>query len=147
MPGNRVPFAELKGRVAPHSILVFLIPSTGPRRLGRGERNRLGLEVAEAIAIEPALAEPEAASQHFLEHLSLEGADRPIGFGQLEVRARMLPQYRDRHARILRDFGLNPSVKQQIGELDKPPFPLIAADLGTIHLGHSLRHANEKVTP
>src|SRR4051812_2273695 len=79
--------------------LAVIVPSrsTRPGRLGRGDRDRhrLGLEIAEAIAVEPALAETQAAPEHFLEHLPLEGADGRVGLGEFVVRAGVLAEDRD----------------------------------------------------
>ena len=95
---------------------------------------RLGLEVAIAVAVEAALAEPQPAAQHLLEHLTLEGADGRIGLGQLVVGAGMLPQDRQRTDAIPGDLGLDPAVVEQVGQLDEPAFPLLAAHLAAIHL-------------
>src|SRR5438309_778541 len=58
----------------------------------------LRLEIARAVAIEPALTEPEAATEDLFKHLSIHGADSSVGLGQFIVRARMLLQDGHPHA-------------------------------------------------
>ena len=66
------------------------------------------------------------AAQHFLEHLALEGADRPIGLGKLVIRAGMLAQESGSPRAASRGhFGLDAPVNEQAGELNQPPFPLV----------------------
>src|SRR5262245_4645253 len=72
--------------------------STGPCRLRRSDRDRFRLEVARPIAVEPALTEAQAAPQHLLEHLALQGANGRVGLGQRVVGAGMLAEDRDRAA-------------------------------------------------
>src|SRR5947209_1598116 len=82
------------------TLLIRLHPSRGDQLtghewgsagLGRGWFvRRLGFEVARAMPIEPALAQPQAVAQHLLEHLPLHRADRSIGLRQGEIRTGML---------------------------------------------------------
>ncbi len=120
--------------------------SNQPARAGSGgvSQNRLGLEVAEAIAIEPALTQPEAASQYFLEHLSFEGADGGVGLGELVVRAGVLAKDRDRSGGVIGHFRLDSSVVKQVGELHQPPFPLLPTHLTTINLGETVGNPDKQ---
>ena len=116
-----------------------------PQTVTFAKKAGLRLEVAESVAVEPALTELAGLDPALSRTSSARGADRSIGLGQLIVRARMLAQERDRPSRLLGNFGLDPPVEQQVGELHKPPFPFLAADLRSIHLGHPLGHPDEQV--
>ncbi len=79
------------------------------------DRLWLGLEIAEAVAVEPALTETQAAPQHLFEHFSLEGTDCGVDLGKLVVRAGVLAENRDCPARVNGDFGLDPAVVEHSG--------------------------------
>src|SRR5690606_20403931 len=90
-----------------------------------GRRRRLGLEVARAVAVEPALAEPQPLAQDLLEHLAFQAADRPVQLGQLVIWAGMLAEERQVLA-VPSHLHLDPADLEQAAELGQPPFPSLA---------------------
>ncbi len=108
-------------------------------------RDRLRLKIAGAIAVEPALAEPQASSQHFLKHLPLEGTDGRVGLGELIIRTRVLSEHREsRSPDSVATSASTPRSCKQVRELDQPSFPLLAVDLRAINLGESIGHPCEQ---
>ena len=102
---------------------------------------RLGLEVAEAVAVEPALAELAAPAPALSRTSCAPGRrslDRPR---RAHSRGRNAGAGSGKAtAAIPGHLGLDPSIVEQMRELNQPAFPLVAADLAPIHLGQAIGH-------
>ena len=105
---------------------------------------RLGLEVARAVAVEPALAQPKPSAEDLLEHLAFHRADGPVDLGELVIGARMLLQNGHPPAVAPGHLGLDPPVVEDRAELDQPAFPVVAGHLGAVKVGQAIGDPSEE---